>query len=77
MVFDSRGDDVVADARHLLGEGDAFDGGVDRLGAAAGEDHFVRAGAEQTGDGAARRVDRLVRFSGEGVGGGGVAELLV
>ena len=38
VVLDRGGDDVVAGARLLLGEGDAFEGRVDRLGAAAGED---------------------------------------
>ena len=76
MVLNGRGDDVLANARELLGERYPFHRGVDRLSAAAGEDHLVRATSEQPRYGLPGVIDSTFRFARQLVCGGRVAELL-
>ena len=74
VVFHGGGDDVCAGARVLLGEGDPFEGGVDRLGAATTEDQLAGTGVEDLGDFVAGGVERVRGVAPESVKGGGVAE---
>ena len=72
VVFDSGGDDVVAPL--LGGEGDALDGGVVRLAAAAGEDDLVGAAIQDAGHREAGLVHGLAGLLSQAVDTGGVAE---
>jgi uncharacterized protein (TIGR02271 family) len=67
-MFDGTGGDV---AGRVAGE--AEDGEVVRLGAAAGEDHLIGAGAEEGGDALAGVLQRLAGAAAGAVGTGRVA----
>src|SRR4030095_11326311 len=65
VVLGRAGDYVSAAGRALPGEPE--DGEIVRLGAAAGEDDFVRLCAEQGSDGVARIIDGGSRLTSRGV----------
>ncbi len=74
FVLGRRGDDVVAFFGIHLGH--AFDGKVVGFGGAAGEDDFLRRGADQIGNLFARFIHGLFGFPAEFmVAAGGVAEM--
>ena len=74
VVLDGGGDDVAACGSK--GVGDAAEGGVVRLGAAAGEHHLAGAAAENAGHGVAGVGEGLLRLLTDAVDAGGVAEKL-
>ena len=74
VVFDGRGDDVLA-AAHLC-KGGALDGGIVGLAAAAGEDHLAGPAAQDAGHGLPRLVERPARILRQRVEAGSVAEPL-
>jgi hypothetical protein len=77
-VLDAGGDDVTAGGR--TGELDGLGGAPQRhvvgLGAAAGEDHLGRLGADEVGHGRARLVQQRLGPLAEVVDTRGVAEVL-
>ena len=74
MVFDGGGDDVVAGAGAAQGVGDAEEGGIDALGAAAREEDLGGASVEAIGDRLAGSIHDRLGFAPGRIESAGVAE---